>query len=219
MMRLTRAILLASIALFSLALLASSASANRSIEIEGLERGRAISLTSEGALTFTEGGGATERCNVTLSGTIGRLIAKNTRLPEGQIGSITSGRSANCIGPAGERTREVIILAEPRVNVLRRPFPLRYNSFLGTLPRINGLLFVILTLGYTFFPFGLSCLYQWRELKTLISFTGELPRSERGRFLENVGTLVRELSEAICPTSEEFVANWNITPQLILNLR
>jgi hypothetical protein len=221
MMRLIRATLLASIALFSLALLAGSASANRSIEVEGLESGRSISLTSEGAVTFLEEAGGTDRCNVTLTGTIGRLIAKTTRLPEGQIGSITGGRTRECVGPFGEAHAENIVLAEPRVVGLRGPIPLRYNSFLGTLPRINGILIVALRPGFLIRPAGLECLYRVAELGALIEFelNGALPRSGRGRFLTNVANLVAELSNAFCPRSGELRFNFNIRPQLILNLR
>jgi hypothetical protein len=219
MMRFIRATLLASVALFSLALLAGSASANRSIEVEGLERGRGVTITSEGQFTFTAEGGATVRCNVTLSGTLGRLIAKTTRLPEGQIGTLTGGSTERCIGPNGEAAEESIVLAEPRANGLRVPIPLRYNSFLGTLPRINGILIVALRPGFTIFPFRLTCLYTVTELGALIRFTGELPRSERGSFLRNVANLVAELSNALCPRTGELAGNFNIRPQLILNLR
>jgi hypothetical protein len=219
MMRLIRTMLLASLALFSLALLAGSASANRSIEVEGVEARRGVTITSEGPTVFTEEGGGTERCNLTLTGTIGRLIAKNTRLPEGQIGTLTGGRTAGCIGPLGERNREAIVLAEPVVNGLRVPIPLRYNSFLGTLPRINGILIVALRPGFTIFPLGLTCLYSAAEVGALIRFTGELPRSERGSFLANVANLVRELSSGLCPARGALSSTFNIRPQLILNLR
>ncbi len=211
MHKLTRLLLLGSLTVVSLAIMTGAASANRSLE---LRPGGAITLTASGTTTLAAEGGANVLCTrLTLRGTLVTRIAKAgaRRLPEGRIGAITEGTSTGCTGPFGEAVTAVV-LAEPRVNGLRHPFELRYDSFQGTLPNINGILVTALRAEFSLNPLaGARCVFVG-DVGGRIDFPA-VAAGNTGAFLTNTVTLVAALSDAICPRTGELRQRFVITPR------
>ncbi len=207
--------LLGCLSLVLLGALTASASANRSLE---LRPGGAITLTAEGTTTFEIGGGNLLCTRLTLRGTLVTRIAKAgaRRLPEGRIGAITEGTSTGCTGPFGEVVT-LTVLAEPRVNGLRHPFELRYDSFQGTLPNINGVLVTALKVEFNLPGFGgLRCVYT-SEVGARINFPA-VAAGNTGSFLTNNFTLVAALSSESCPSTGELRQRFIVTPRQTLAL-
>jgi hypothetical protein len=118
----TRFIVTAITAFMMLAMLTGIASARTRIEVSPTT----TRLTSRG-LVFA--GTVNVTCDVTLNGTLQRLITKALGSP---AGSVTEGRTTNCRESFFGATR-ALVLAEPR-----NGFPITYSSITGTLPTITG---------------------------------------------------------------------------------
>jgi hypothetical protein len=100
------------------------------------------------------------------------------RLPEGQIGNIVSARTGNCRHLM--TNWQVIILVNEE-----NPIPMRYESFLGLLPNITGLLITALEVGIRIISPNANCLYQ-ADLPFLVSEAGGGQRFDQKTFLANV---------------------------------
>jgi len=165
-----------------LALGASSATANRSIEIRTPEGGGG--LTSEGKLflsteAFLEPGSEIA-CDVTLLRTIGRLLGK---IPGSTFGRITAvrvdrgeSRASHCLAP-GLPIEEITFLSErgragrhveTGTGILiwdvtggrSELWALAYDGFEGVLPEIINLRFHIQGFQFQFSQSGNACLYR-----------------------------------------------------------
>lgn len=107
-----------------LALVAGQASANGRISLSptGVEaRGAAITFTDEG-------GAARVICQLSMTLSLARSIVKTA---SGSVGNVTAADARSCSGGT-------IRLLAPEV---RRPWPIKYVSFTGTLPRITSVRF------------------------------------------------------------------------------
>ena len=100
------------------------------------------------------------------------------RLNEGQIGIITGARAGGCRQMM--TNWDVIIL----VNEMN-PIPLRYESFLGLLPNITGLLITALEVGVRIRSPNANCLFQ-ADVPYLVFEGGGGQRFNRKIFLANV---------------------------------
>lgn len=123
---------------------------------------------------------ATITCNVALG--LRYVAAMNKayagRLPEGQIGLIVSARTGNCRYLM--TSWDVIILVNEE-----NPIPMRYESFLGILPNITGLLITALEFGVRIRSPQVNCLYQ-ANLPFLVREVGGGQRFDQKTFLANV---------------------------------
>jgi hypothetical protein len=135
MRTLSRAALLALAATSLLALMAGSAAALRALEVAP---GGAI--RAEGPVRVNEAlRVANIECELTLSGFLNRSIPKMTGAPVGQL---TRVEFRLCIETFRRIPWIVTALVEPRTPAL-----IQYNTFLGTLPEITGILVVIPNFG------------------------------------------------------------------------
>lgn len=153
---------------------AGLAAANRSISFSpsGSQR-------YTGRLTFSEEGGGRASCDLTLTGSIARVVPK----ARGSIaGAITAGTAGRCVGLEGVP----IILFE-------RPWEIIYNEFQGTLPNITGVLYTVeaVYMLVTVFPYG-GCLYR-APMGFLQTAAGGLT------VLPAVGSLQQDLPGGIFP--------------------
>lgn len=87
-----------------------------------------IEATSEGRITFRGGAGVQIYCEMTFTGMILPLVRKVRGVP---FGTITAAATRGCEGRVLVGTPTWIFLA---------PIPMVYESFLGTLPEISGIL-------------------------------------------------------------------------------
>ncbi len=192
-----------------LALLSASAAANRSLSASPAG---AIRATSEGKITFEEPAGSFGiACNVSLNGTLERVAAKRVGT---HIGSITEGRTNECrdtfFGVAGM----VTVLVEPG-----RPFEVVYASFLGTLPRINGILVRSDSRFLLTSAIG-SCLYATgasREAVLLIEATSETGAVTRGHYVPERTSLLTRLN-GTCPATGVTSGRLSLSPSQTVRL-
>jgi hypothetical protein len=215
----TRLTLVALAALSAFALFAGSASASRALSITPA-RGL-ITLTNSGSWTFTDSARWEAICpRVRLEIQLAtEQISKSAagRLPEGLIGWITEATSMEC--------KENVLGAEADLVILVRKanretwFPLLYNSFLGTLPSVSGLLFTALNYGWSWrTPLFGQCLYAW-NVGHLIAFNARL-QSERSRWLarENEAARLITGNPEVCPRSVLMQGSSTIAPTLTIRL-
>ncbi len=193
----------------SLALLSASAAANRSLSASPAGT---ITGTSTGQITFEEPAGSFGiACNLTLNGTLARTTAKRAG---SHVASLTEGRTSNCrdtfFGIAGR----AIVLVESS-----RPFDVVYSSFLGTLPRISGILvraemrFLLTTaIGGCLFETGAA-----REAVILIEAVAETGSATRGRFVREVARLLTRLS-GTCPATGNLAGRFTLSPTQTVRL-
>ncbi len=116
-----------------------------------------IELISEGSLTF-ESGAFRVVCAVTLSGSMSQTsfsMAAGTR-----FGSINRTRVETCTGGS---------LAFLRAS--ESPYPLTYQSFLGTLPNVTGIRYKVGSVALQSTASGFTCLYTG-EVEALMEFRG-----------------------------------------------
>jgi hypothetical protein len=193
----------------SLALLSASAAANRSLSASPAGT---ITGTSEGKITFEEPSGSFGiACSLTLNGTLERIAAKRIGA---HVASVTEGRTSECrdtfFGIAGS----AIALVEPR-----SPFDFVYQSFLGTLPRINGISvradsrFLLRT------AIG-ECLYSTtasREVTLLIEAAPETGAATRGHYERETTRLFTRLT-GTCPASGVLAGRFRLTPTQTVRL-
>jgi len=147
-----RALVAACVALSALTLLAGSAAAEESLR---LSPSGEFTATSEGAITF-QSALISVNCSVTLSGRTDTEVETSVArlLPEGIIGEIDEGRAGSCRESFGGAAEARFLITE---NLLAN---LRYDSFLGTLPSITGVLLTALAVKLQISTFGLRCLYE-----------------------------------------------------------
>lgn len=132
MLRISRLVLTLSTTIVVLAFLTSAASALRSLSVSP---GGTMEATSEGLVTFEDGEFfrlLRIQCALTLNGTLATSAAKRTGE---HIGETTSGRTGT-----EARTCRESLGGVPSIIILF-PIELTYNSILGTLPAITGILF------------------------------------------------------------------------------
>ncbi len=203
-----RLFLVALTAAAGLALLAGVGSANRSF---GISPSESIRLLNSGLITFEEPSAVFGlACNVTFNAHIATIAAKSIG---NNIGRITEGRTSSCrdtfFGIFGSATLLVSLFS---------PFNLSYTSFLGVLPRINGILVradmrMLLTTGIG------SCLYEttaFREAALLFEVS-ETGRITRLRFLRESIRLLTRLS-GTCPASGSLSGAMTVSPTQTISL-
>ncbi len=209
MRTLTRLVVMALAITASLALLTGAASANRSLSLSPAGR---VAATSEGKVTFEEPRGSFGlACNLILNGTTERVSVKRAGT---HIGSITEGNTNECrdtfFGIAGSAT----LLVEPRA-----PFDQVYTAFLGTLPRINGILFnsdarflLVTAIG--------SCLYATgaaREAPALFEADAAGAIS-RGSFVRGEVTRLLTRLSGTCPGTGSLAGRFTVSPRQTVRL-
>jgi hypothetical protein len=219
-MRITRYLVIAALAALSvLALYAGPASASRAISIAPI-RGL-ITLTNVGSWTFSGKSGLEAICTraILLISLATQQILKSSagKLPEGLIGWITEGAFEGCTERIFGTTLRVFLKAR---KALRESwFPLLYQTFLGTLPAITGLLIIILRMGFELRnPLLGACLYNAPTVGNLIRFNANR-ESERNTFLEearNLATLTA--GGGGCPPEGVLRGAGTITPVLRITL-
>lgn len=210
-----RLALTASLALVSLMFIAGTATANRSLGVEATNP-----ITAAGPSTF-EGGGINLICNLTLRASLTRAnVAKAAarRLPEALIANVFNGTVGGpvCTDNLGGRADEARIL-----NNERNPIPLRYDAFLGTLPRITGALVTALRAEFQLViaSLGISCLFRG-EVPALFFEARGGQTFDQARFDER--TAVRLITEPrqneLCPREGFLRATLALTPGIRVRL-
>jgi hypothetical protein len=125
---------------------ATTASASRGVTIPG----GAITATG-GSIVFS-GSVANITCRVTLTGTLNTSITKTAGA---SVGSVTGGSTTGCSSSLG---------GTATATVLEFPWPIRYNSFTGTLPNISSVLMTVGPAGFLILVdsiFGrIACLFR-----------------------------------------------------------
>jgi hypothetical protein len=209
MRKLKRLTIMALAVTASLALLSAAAAANRSLSANP---GGTIRATSSGQITFEEPGGSFGlACTTTMNGTLERVAAKRAGV---HIGSITEGRAVECrdtfFGISGEAT----ILAEPR-----SPLDVVYSSFLGTLPRISGILVRADNRFLLTAAIG-RCLFETtasREVTLLIEAASETGSVTRAHYVPETTRLLTRLS-GTCPASGGLAGRITLSPTQTVRL-
>lgn len=140
----------------------------------GLNPAGGIEAISEGRLTFRGGAGVQIFCDVTFRGVFVPLIRK---MRGTSVGMITSATTRNCEGRVLVGTPTWIFLT---------PIMITYESFLGTLPEITGILVRFQPLNFRINEteggrLTAECLYEG-DVGALIPV--EMREAERFRFLE-----------------------------------
>ncbi|HYV15510.1 MAG TPA: hypothetical protein VE972_05785 [Conexibacter sp.] len=167
----------------ALALLASVAAGSASL---GIEPAGSFTATSEGRVTFQDRGGAFRvSCNMTLTGILGIGVNKEAArsLVEGPVAKVKTATLGSCTETLGGAAEGRFLLEA------EEPYQLRYDSFLGTLPNITGVLLttlgVKLELGSR--SLGIRCLFEG-EIGFLVRV--EAGRMSRFTYLESVTRLI-----------------------------
>lgn len=202
-----RLILTALAAFIVMAMTAGTASARGRIEVSATR----ITATSRGLIFGSESDNLS--CDVTLNGTLLRLITKVLRE---HIGGITEGRSTNCRNSLGESANRLIILL---------PMTLLYSSITGTLPeRINGSVLLI-DLGFLVDLQGFGglitsrCLYEGRvaararenPIRRLLVESTTDPHQPITRVIDERGNTA-------CPSSATLNGEFRLTPEVSIRL-
>ena len=216
-----RLLIAASFALFGLSFATSAASALRSIEVRGGERG----VTASSVLTFGETGraeGTSIICNVTLLRTVNRVISK---IAGSIIGSTTGVAIAveTCrsgIGRVNEvtalrRVGESSCAGTPRLCTVS--WPLVYDSFSGPLPEISAVNFHIRGAALRFTLSGtVSCLYAGEAFGILNVERRTIPRATANSAATR---MARAEGSIFCPFAAiTFVGNFTVRPTLTIAL-
>jgi len=197
-------------AVLALSMATGAATALRSISVNP---GGAITAIAR-ALTFTASGQSII-CEVVLTGEIQRAIPKTAGALVGRITAveIQRRRPETCTKTAGLRVI-TNITAE-----LTLPWHIRYQAILGTLPRITGILLIVLRTGFLLdftdiLARNFRCLYE-PDLGVL----GEVVAGKVSslRILRQVLT-GRELPGGRCPEAAELAGEFRLEPaqELIL---
>jgi hypothetical protein len=121
-------------AALALSLAVGTASALRSLSIEG-----ETTVVGEGLVSFA-GGGTTVKCPTTITRTISRAIPKTNGILLGRITRIATNRpEANCTSSTGTLQGIIILAPEPREEAGSTKCRLFFESIVGTLPNITGI--------------------------------------------------------------------------------
>jgi hypothetical protein len=197
-MRTTKLVLAVLAATILLSIAAGSAVALRSLSANS------ASLVAQGNETFAGSNGVNVICALTLTGTIRSATAKRAGQ---QLGSVTR------VDPSGTGRRpcrtNVLVAAE--VTVLNLPWRVLYNSILGTLPRITGILATIERAQFLLEIAGQRCLYVGDvPFLATVEAGGLITRASP---LRNTETLQRELplTTAECPGTGELQGELRVT--------
>jgi hypothetical protein len=233
----TKLLVTALVAGFVCSFAAGSASANKSIEVRG---GPAVK--AEGRLIFV---GTEEELNreVTCDVTLLRTITGNfPKIGGTQFGKITSilidrgesSRSPHCrTGSAFRLTHDIALLncshSEAGAGILRwdcsrapaGSWNLLYDSFQGTLPRIEGINFHIASSQFRLRllePFGgaVECLYEGSAFGLLV--VSPIGAITRGRAVRGLTALIRNSGGVLCPARESFEGDILVKPTLTVAL-
>lgn len=234
-----RPLFAALIAAFACSIAAGSASANRSIEVTG---GPNVLASGQLQIIGTEGGASLEiTCDVTLHTTIARLVPKISGTLIGKITAISINRGGTTRSPGcrhGSFVREVHDILplncthrELGGNVLSWDcsgapaglWKLIYDSFQGTLPRIEGINGHIQGAQFNevlLEPFGgtIECLYEG-SIFGLIEIVRETGTITRGRAVRERTGLARIRGSGLCPARATFSSAATITPTLTILLK
>jgi hypothetical protein len=214
-MRITRKLAItASFALFSLAMLAGTATASNGIAIEA-RVGTQITATGSSTLVSEA---VNLICNLTLKGTTAKtsVLKRNAnRLPEGLIGQITEGTAGpgeTCTDSFGG-TRDSARL----LNTAARPIDVVYSAFLGTLPRINGIKTINLRTAFVInLPgLGTECLFEG-SIEALFFESRGGQSLDRVTFGNDRIPLIR--GTALCPRSGQLRSTLTVSPALPIRL-
>jgi hypothetical protein len=193
-------------ALCSLALIAPGAMATRAIRLDFV--GDITKQVDDFTITAF-GGEVRIRCRLIMRGRFGPQIEKVRVLPAGRFGQIIFAETAECRSNLGGA--RVIVLVEQE-----RPLNLRYDSFLGFLPQISGILYRKLRFEVKVVEMIVGeCLYSG-PVGLLIAFP---PVEEGGgrRFNQetfNVPNSVPLVEGGLCPETVEVSGRGRITPPL-----
>jgi hypothetical protein len=189
MARFTRLFVGACVAIVALALFAGVATALRSLQASNPG---GISGTGSNVSFEEEGGFLRTVClGVTLNGSANERIAKSVGA---SVGSLTEGRTTGCRA-FGFVAATIIVEAERA-----SPFPITYNSILGTLPNITGHL-VLIVMRFSIMSGGRTCRYEGR-MGLLFPATREARGSltfEGGSFLAEPKARILAGSTRECP--------------------
>jgi hypothetical protein len=187
MAKFTRLLIGACVAVVALAMFAGSALALRSVQTSnpGAQSGTGRNVS------FEEGGGFLRTVceGLTLNGEGRERIAKTAGA---EVGSITEGRTTNCRA-FGFVAATITVEAEPRT-----PFNMRYNSILGTLPTITGILTLTEGVRFTIIGSGRTCRYEGRAGFLII-----VTREARGALVYESGDFLAAPKATILPGSTE----------------
>lgn len=206
MHRLPRLAVLACASLALLALASGTASANRGIAI--LPGGP---IFAEGPIRINEALRVINiECELHLEGVLRGGVPKIARLPEGELGQLTRLEFREC--ESGRIPWTVTGLVEPGT-----PSPVLYQSFLGTLPSITGVLMLALGVGIRIRSGETDCLYKGDVPYLIWKSPGE-SRFNRKTFLPSLLTLFRTIRN--CPRESwvEFEGTLIIRPGQELTL-
>lgn len=235
----TKMLLTALVAVFACSFGAGGASASRSIEV----RGGAGGVQAESQLTFfgTEQNRALEvTCDITLLRTVASIIPKTTGTLFGKLTAIRINRGGTTRSPAcghGSFIREVHDVVplncthrEAGGGVLvwdctRAPaglWKLRYRSFQGELPSINGINFWIQGTQFNLIllePFGgtIECLYEGDSFG-LITVTQPGSTITRAEAVTAATALARLRGSGLCPARGTFRGTFAVRPTLTIRL-
>jgi hypothetical protein len=121
-------------AALALSLGVGTASALRSLSIEG-----ETTVISEGVISFI-GGGTTIKCPTTITGTMSRAIPKTNGILTGRNTRIATNRpEANCTSSTGTLQGLIILAPEPREEAASTKCRTFFESIVGTLPNITAI--------------------------------------------------------------------------------
>jgi hypothetical protein len=130
----TKFLLAALTAALALSFGVGTASALRSLSIEGEP-----TVVSEGVISFV-GGGTTIKCPTTVTGTMSRAIPKTNGILSGRTIRIATNRpEANCTSSTGTLQGVIILAPEPREEENSTKCRTFFESIVGTLPSITGI--------------------------------------------------------------------------------
>jgi hypothetical protein len=130
----TKFLLAALTAALVLSLGVGTASALRSLSIEG-----ETTVVGEGVISFI-GGGTTIKCPTTITGTMSRAIPKTNGILTGRTTRIATNRpEANCTSSTGTLQGLIILAPEEREEAGSAKCRKFFESIVGTLPNITGI--------------------------------------------------------------------------------
>jgi hypothetical protein len=170
-----------------LALISSTASASRALSIRP-----GGPIFAEGPVTISEPlRVANIICELHLEGVLRGVVPKIARLPEGEMGQLTRLEFIGCVETFRRVVWTISGLVEPG-----SPSPVLYQSFLGTLPSISGVLALALSVGIRIRGGMVDCLFKG-DLPYLIGRLSAEPLFNLKRFLANRLPLFRTIE--MCP--------------------
>jgi hypothetical protein len=181
MAKFTRLLIGACVAVVALAMFTGPALALRSLQISnpGAQEG------TGSRVSFEEGAGFLRTVceGLTLTGTVNERVAKERGAA---VGTITEGRTTGCraFGLVGATVTVEATAAAP--------FRIGYNSILGTLPTIRGILTLTEGVKFTIIAGGRTCRYEGRSAGLI-----EVLREAGGALVFDISTFLAEPKERV----------------------